>query len=121
MSYKKANHWSEVANTERKVLTTSIEMTSIVSAAFSKDLFSKTPKEDDVVISNGENEVSALPVTAEMLGENRCSGDFKHPTIPGWFSEDCPIWPGEFHFQFNEVFYDYVPAYWIISIFVQIH
>ncbi|XP_062169812.1 spermidine synthase 1-like isoform X1 [Alnus glutinosa] len=74
-------------------------MTSIVSAAFSKDLFSKTPKEDDVLISNGENEVSALPaVTAEMLGENRCSGDLKHPTIPGWFSEDCPIWPGQAHF-----------------------
>jgi hypothetical protein len=94
-------------------------MTSIVSAAFSKDLFSKTPKEDDVVISNGENEVSALPaVTAEMLGENRCSGDLKHPTIPGWFSEDCPIWPGEFHFQFNEVFYDFVPACWFIYIYL---
>lgn len=105
--FKKVNHWSEEANTKRKVQTKySIEMTSIVSvsAAFSKDLYSKTPKEDEVVmISNGENEVSAQPViTAEILGDSKCSsGDFKHPSIPGWFSEYCPIWPGESfnHFQ----------------------
>jgi hypothetical protein len=95
-TYKKASHWisTEVANTKRKVQSNSIEMTSIFSPAFSKDLYSKTPKEADVVIRNGEKDDQ---VSAEILGEIKWSGDCKHPTIPGWFSEHCPIWPGEFH------------------------
>uniref|UniRef100_A0A2N9FLE0 PABS domain-containing protein n=1 Tax=Fagus sylvatica TaxID=28930 RepID=A0A2N9FLE0_FAGSY len=56
------------------------------------------PKEYEAVISNGETEVFAQPLTAQMLVDNKASGDLKHPSIPGWFSEYCPIWPGQAHF-----------------------
>lgn len=52
------------------------------------------PKEYEAVFSNGETEVFAQPPTAQMLVDNKASGDLKHPSIPGWFSEYCPIWPG---------------------------
>ncbi|GMY24892.1 spermidine synthase 2-like [Fagus crenata] len=54
------------------------------------------PKEYEAVISNGETEVFAQPLTAQMLVDNKASGDLKHPSIPGWFSEYCPIWPDLF-------------------------
>ncbi|KAB1212198.1 Spermidine synthase 1 [Morella rubra] len=72
--------------------------TRIVSATFSADLHSKMSKEDMVMISNGENEISAQPdVTAEGKDKDSCD-DLKHPRIPGWFAEHCPIWPGQAHF-----------------------
>lgn len=72
--------------------------TRIVSATFSADLHSKMSKEDMVMISNGENEISAQPdVTAEGKDKDSCD-DLKHPRIPGWFAEHCPIWPGKFPF-----------------------
>ncbi|KAK7861505.1 spermidine synthase 2 [Quercus suber] len=59
-------------------------------------------KEDAAAIisNNGENGFSAAqPVPAEMLEEDKKNpGDLKHPSIPGWFSEYCPIWPGQAHF-----------------------
>lgn len=79
------------------------ETTSIVLRHSSRICNLKMTKEDEAVIisNNGENGFSAAqPVPAEMLEvDKKNPGDLKHPTIPGWFSEYCPIWPGRLHFQ----------------------
>ena len=79
------------------------ETTSIVLRHSSRICNLKMTKEDEAVIisNNGENGFSAAqPVPAEMLEEDKKNpGDLKHPSIPGWFSEYCPIWPGRLHFQ----------------------
>ncbi|KAM4115199.1 spermidine synthase 1-like isoform X1 [Castanea sativa] len=78
------------------------ETTSIVLRHSSRICNLKMTKEDEAVIisNNGENGFSAAqPVPAEILEEDKKNpGDLKHPSIPGWFSEYCPIWPGQAHF-----------------------
>ncbi|KAI4336121.1 hypothetical protein L6164_014689 [Bauhinia variegata] len=47
---------------------------------------------------NGKNGVSALPNRASQVLHNEEPDSHIHPKVPGWFSEDCPIWPGQAHF-----------------------
>ncbi|KAJ7956260.1 Spermidine synthase [Quillaja saponaria] len=50
-------------------------------------------------ISNGTNGgISAVPHTDAKEEISKEPGDPVHPEIPGWFSEHCPVWPGEAHF-----------------------
>ncbi|KAM1737194.1 hypothetical protein ACFX12_015455 [Malus domestica] len=60
-------------------------------------------KEDGVVVvRNGDSEVSLPPISAgteyntKELADDNLTDD--HPKVPGWFSEYCPIWPGQAHF-----------------------
>lgn len=64
------------------------------------NLYVKTPKEEEddelvrLVVVNGDH--SEVPVSARVDEYNEEPED-DHPKIPGWFSEYCPVWPGEFH------------------------
>ncbi|KAG6686600.1 hypothetical protein I3842_11G028800 [Carya illinoinensis] len=100
---------SKVVRTKKLMGTT-----SVVSSAISMNSYAKILRKEDhdevFVVSNGEKgSVSAhKPVisSAEILADNKdiyYSGDdhdhdLKHPSIPGWFAEDSPIWPGQAHF-----------------------
>ncbi|XP_048329442.1 spermidine synthase 1 isoform X1 [Ziziphus jujuba] len=112
---------------ERRSTSTS----GIISAAFSKDLHLKFPKEDGVFhlqVSNNGNNIGenrlfsssvllpaamAVPAGTETnTAKTTCKEAAKaaadddddhhhsivHPEISGWFSEHCPIWPGQAHF-----------------------
>lgn len=64
------------------------------------NLYVKTPKEEEddelvrPVMFNGDH--SEVRVSARVDEYNEEPED-DHPKIPGWFSEYCPVWPGEFH------------------------
>ena len=90
---------------ERSGSTTSAKMVSAV--AFSKDsTIFKMSREDEanlVLITNGGR--SKLVNTNTSANEKQVPHDHDDhylsitdrniPNIPGWFAEDCPIWPGE--------------------------
>ncbi|KAJ7945890.1 Spermidine synthase [Quillaja saponaria] len=50
------------------------------------------------MIFNGNNGFSARPVTDTKEDILKEHNDLVHPNIPGWFSEYCPVWPGQTHF-----------------------
>ncbi|XP_040990839.1 spermidine synthase 1-like isoform X2 [Juglans microcarpa x Juglans regia] len=101
-----------MADTKRTHVQTKLKMettTIHVSTSISMDLYPKFPKEDgvDLVVCNGENGVSAAHQFSDhhhhqVLSDSTDSADhdhdLKHPRIPGWFAEHCPIWPGQAHF-----------------------
>ncbi|KAG6683625.1 spermidine synthase 2-like [Carya illinoinensis] len=99
-----------MADTKRTHMQTKLKMeatTIHVSTSISMDLYPKLPKEDGVlVVCNGESGVSAAHQSSDhhhqVLSDSIDSGDhdhdLKHPRIPGWFAEHCPIWPGQAHF-----------------------
>ncbi|KAF5459875.1 hypothetical protein F2P56_019787 [Juglans regia] len=102
----------QMADTKRTHVQTKLKMettTIHVSTSISMDLYPKFPKEDGVlVVCNGENGVSAAHQFSDhhhhLLSDSTDSADhdhdhdLKHPRIPGWFAEHCPIWPGQAHF-----------------------
>ncbi|PON93361.1 Polyamine biosynthesis domain, conserved site [Trema orientale] len=89
--------------------STSTKMVSAV--VFSKDSFFKMAREDEaanlVLITNGgiRSKIVTATTTNTITANDKLVPHDSHltttrniPNIPGWFAEDCPIWPGEAHF-----------------------
>ncbi|XP_044479695.1 spermidine synthase 1-like [Mangifera indica] len=48
---------------------------------------------------NGESEVAVTSlIHSEREEADESTHKPHHPTIPGWFAEHCPVWPGQAHF-----------------------
>lgn len=44
---------------------------------------------------NGESEVAVTSlIHSEREEADESTHKPHHPTIPGWFAEHCPVWPG---------------------------
>ncbi|KAM5572073.1 spermidine synthase 1 [Rosa sericea] len=89
-------------------VTTTTTMHESAALLCGTNLYVKKPKEDvdDELLRavNGDLSCdidSAPPLSAGIDDEHdEEPGDdlVNHPEIPGWFSEYCPVWPGQAHF-----------------------